>query len=113
MPHPWIPDHLQVQDEVVEEDTEEDAAEEEAMEGEEAEALLVPGSQWLTFSKEIRQAWSDTCSNAITKLRAAHSSCKENSLSVRLWLSVLSFYSKLVVKTNASCVLFPSGGLSD
>ena len=54
------PDHSQAQDEAVEEAveevTEEDAVEEEAVEGEEAEALLVPGSQWLTFSKEIRQA---------------------------------------------------------
>ena len=55
MPHPWTPDHSQAQDEVVGEDTEEDAVEEEAVEGEEAEALPAPGSQWLTFSKEIRQ----------------------------------------------------------
>ena len=49
MPHPWNLHHLQAQDEVVEEDTEEHGVEEEA------EALLVPGSQWLTFSKEICQ----------------------------------------------------------
>ena len=49
-------DHSQAQDEAVEEVTEEDAVEEEAVVGEEAEALLAPGSLWLTFSKEIHQA---------------------------------------------------------
>ena len=56
MPHLWNQHHLQEQDKVVEEDKEEDTVEKEDKEGEEAEALLIPGSQWLTFSKERRQA---------------------------------------------------------